>query len=126
MGKLVLYWIAALVLGGLMVAIPMCIGLTGYVLMTAPGEASAEAFVHGIGTGFVLYLAVVWATQETFADKYRLFPRLMVFAVSPILIVYFHAEWSLISCLLALMAIASIAAYQMLVTVMGSRPRDAS
>lgn len=126
MGKLVLYWIAALVLGGLMVAIPMCIGLTGYVLMTAPGEASAEAFVHGIGTGFVLYLAVVWATQETFADKYRLFPRLMVFAVSPILIVYFHAEWSLIACLLALMAIASIAAYQMLVTVMGSRPRDAS
>ena len=81
MGKFVLYVLAALVLGGLMVAIPMGIGLTGYMLMTEPGEVSVEAFVDAIFTGFVLYLAAVWATQETFAEKYPLFPRFVAFIV---------------------------------------------
>lgn len=126
MGKFVLYALAALVLGGLMVAIPMCIGLTGYVLMTEPGEVSAEAFVNAIFTGFVLYLAVVWATQESFAEKYHLFPRLMAFIVSPILVMYFHAEWSLVACMLALAVIASLAAYQMLVTVVARHSSEAT
>jgi hypothetical protein len=124
MGKLVLYWAAALILGNLMVVIPMGIGLTGYVLMTEPGEVSAEAFVNAIFTGFVLYLAAVWATQESFAEQYRLFPRVMAFIVSPILVMYFHAEWSLLACLLALAVIASFAAYQMLVTVATRRSRE--
>ncbi len=126
MGKLVLYALAALVLGGLMVAIPMCIGLTGYALMTEPGEVSAEAFANAIFTGFVLYLAVVWTTQETFAEKYHIFPRVVAFIVSPILVMYFHAEWSLVACMLALAAIASLAAYQMLVTVAGRHSRGAT
>ncbi len=121
MGKFVLYALAALVLGGLMVAIPMGIGLTGYVLVTEPGEVSAQAFIEAILTGFVLYLAVVWATQETFAEKYALFPRFILFIVSPILVMYFHTEWSLAACMLALAAIASLAAYQMLVTVVARR-----
>lgn len=126
MGKLVLYALAALVLGSLMVAIPMCIGLTGYAIMTGPGEVSLEAFANAIYTGFVLYLAVVWATQETFAERYHLFPRLMAFIVSPTLVMYFHAEWSLVACMFVLAAIASLAAYQMLVTVVGRRSRGAA
>lgn len=124
MGKFVLYALAALVLGGLMVAIPMCIGLTGYMLVTEPSEKSAEAFIDAILTGFVLYLALVWATQETFAEKYHLFPRIVTFIIAPILVMYFNAEWSLVACMLALAGIASLAAYQMLVTVAGSRTRD--
>jgi hypothetical protein len=117
MGKIVLYWTAAFVLGGLMVAIPMCIGLTGYVLMTEPGEFSPEAFLNAVLTGFVIYLALVWATQETFEEKFGIVSRMLLFIILPITVMYFHAEWNLTICMGALAFIASLAAYQMLVTV---------
>lgn len=118
MGRTVLYAIAALVLGGLMVAIPMCIGLSAYVLTTEPGEVSATAFTHAVFTGFVVYLVVLWATQETFEDQIGLTFRIVAFLVSPCAIMYFHAEWSLVATMLGLVAIASLAAYQMLVSML--------
>lgn len=118
MGRTVLYMLAALVLGGLMVAIPMCIGLSAYVLTAEPGEFSATALVHAVFTGFVIYLVILWATQETFEDRIGFVPRAVAFLVSPVTIMYFHAEWSLVATMLGLMAIASLAAYQMLVSVM--------
>ncbi len=117
MGKWsVLYWVAALVLGCLMVVIPMAIGLSTYVLLTEPKEISSEAFLPAIFTGFAIYLVTLWATQESFEEKFGLLPRMIVFIASPVAVMYFHAEWSLMACMGALAFIASLAVYQALVT----------
>lgn len=114
MGKTVLYWMAALVLGGLMVVMPIGIGLSTYVLATDPDEVSPEAFTHAFYTGFAMYLFVLWAVQETFQETLGSWTRVSIFIVAPIGVV-FLLEASVTVVLIALICIATLAAYQALI-----------
>lgn len=114
MGKTVLYIVAALVLGGLMVIVSLGIGLSA-LLRTEPGEISSEAFAHAVLTGFALYLAVLWALQGSLEGKVRPSLRACMFIASPIVIMYLSAEGDLLMCAGVLAFIAALPIYQLLV-----------
>ncbi len=119
MGKTVLYLLAALVIGCLMVVLSMCVGLSFFVLAVPRGEATPNSFSHAVSTGFIIYLVAVWVVQEPFRERIGLMPSVIFFILLPLTVMVFHAAWSLSAVMITLAFIAAIAAYQMLCEVAG-------
>lgn len=115
MGKTVLYIIAALTIGGLVVILSVGVGFAPYLFQIEPEKLSPGEFMQAILTSFTFYLAVLWALQSSLEKKARPFMRALMFIAAPVIIMYLSAEWSPVTCVVVLAFIAALPIYQVLV-----------